>query len=122
MTTTFVHARGDTFGAVFSLAYDTTGWTPTWTLKRRQGWEAAPDTDAVITATVGSGLTHTPGALPGGSTVTLALTAAVMAALDLGVYVWDLQFVSGGNVRTGLFDDAYVGTLTVVGDVRKAVV
>jgi hypothetical protein len=116
--TAFHHNRGDTFGAVFTLAYDTTGWAPTWTLKRRASWEGAPDTDAVITATTATGLTHTPGAT---STVTLALTATVMAALDPGVYVWDLQFISGANVRTAILDGSTVGTLTIDADVRRAI-
>ena len=114
----FEHNRGDTFGAVFTLAYDTTGWVPTWTLKRRASWEGAPDTDAVMTITTASGLTHAPGAT---STITLAVTATAMAALDPGTYVWDLQLVSGANVRTCILDGSSVGTLTIHADVRRAV-
>ena len=109
--------RGDTLRATFTLAaQDTSGWTPRFVVKARSGWEGAPDTAAVLTATVGAGLTHVPGAT---STVTLLIAASVMALIEPGVYVWDLQFTSGTSVLTTSCDGATTGTLTIVADVTR---
>ena len=114
----FRATRGDSLTWTFTIAEDITGWTPRWTVKPRSGWAEALDAAAVLTATTGSGLVSTPGIT---STIALTITAATMAALDPGVYVWDLQLVSGANVRTVEWDDAgsTIGTLTISADVTR---
>ena len=114
----FRATRGDSLTWEFTIPENITGWTPYWTVKARSGWADALDTAAVLTATTGSGLTSTPGAT---STIALSITAATMAALEPGVYVWDLQLVSGASVRTVEWDDAgaTIGTLTIAPDVKR---
>jgi hypothetical protein len=115
----FRATRGDSLTWTFTITENVTGWTPKWSLKRAANWLDALDAAAVVTATEGSGLTTTPGAT---STIALAITAAITAALDVGSYVWDLQLTSGANVRTIEWDDAgtTTGSLTITGDVTRA--
>lgn len=113
--------RGDTLTWTFTIAEDLDGWSPRWTLKARAaGWEDAGDDDAVLVAAVGSGLVLTPGAES--STIALTVAAADTAALERGVYVWDLQLARGAEVRTVEWDAEHttIGTLTVRPDVTRA--
>lgn len=114
----FRATRGDTLTWTFTIPEDITGWTPKWTLKPRGNWPATLDTGAALTATTGTGLVTTPGAT---STIALTILASVMATVEPGEYVWDLQLVSGTNVRTLEWDDdgATVGRLTVLPDVTR---
>jgi hypothetical protein len=114
----FRATRGDSLTWTFTIPEDITGWTPKWTVKARSGWVEALDAAAVLTATTGSGLVSTPGAT---STIALTITAATMAVLEPGAYVWDLQLTAGENVRTVEWDTegSTVGTLTVSGDVTR---
>ena len=117
-TPTMSTNRGDTLDATLSVtvastgaAADITGWTPRWTAKRAATWASDPDAEAVLTATVGSGLTVTSNV---GGTIALSIAAATMAAIEAGAYVWDLQLTNGTQVRT-----AMQGTLTVTADVSR---
>lgn len=110
--------RGDTLTWTLTVASDITGWTPRVTVKTARDWASAADTAAVLTATAGAGLTVTD-AVAG--TIALSIAATVTAALEVGVYVWDLQLVSGAAVRTVEWDTAgtTVGSLTVSADVSR---
>jgi len=114
----FRATRGDSLTWTFTIPENITGWAPRWVLKPVANWGATLDAAATITATTGAGLTSTPGA---SSTVDLSILASVMAALEPGVYVWDLQLTNGTSVRTVEWDDtgATTGTLTIVADVTR---
>jgi hypothetical protein len=53
--------------------------------------------------------------------IALSVAATATAALAPGVFVWDLQLVSGANVRTIEWDDDGInyGTLTIKPDVTR---
>ena len=114
----FRATRGDTLTWTFTIPENITGWTPKWTLKPQSNWPATLDAAATLVATTGSGLVSTPGAT---STVALTVLASVTATWEAGAYVWDLQLVSGTNVRTVEWDDSGTTTdsLTITPDVTR---
>lgn len=72
---------------------DLTGWTLTFSVKR------SPDTSALVTKTVGSGITVPTQTGDDVGVAYITIDAADTASLA-GAYLWELEGVSGGKTRT----------------------
>lgn len=100
----FYKGEDVTLTVTMTPATSISGWTLQFTLRKQYG-----DTVALITKTIGSGITVTDA---GNGVFKIALASADSSALDLRAYVYDIQRTDVGN-RTVLT----IGNVTLLPEV-----
>ena len=103
--------QGATFNKVFTWEVDAVPVNLTGYTARMQVRSTKDSATTIVSLTTGSGITLGGAA----GTITLDLSATATAALPSGVYLYDLELVSGGGQVTRLLE----GKFTISAEVTR---
>jgi len=99
-----VARQGSTFNLNFTIDTDGDEWNLTTYTARMQVRKATTSSTAILSLTSSSGITL------GGTAGTVAVTAsaATMAALPAGTWVYDLELVSGSGIVYAILEGKFI--------------
>jgi len=99
-----VARQGSTFNLNFVIDTDGTEWVLSGYSARMQVRKSVASTTAILSLSDGSGITlnHTPGS------VAVTASAATMAALPAGTWVYDIELTSGSGLTYAVLEGKFI--------------